>query len=782
MSRLLLAADSRFHVRLARKQLPEVSTCIFSGQTRNVEEIPARIYTEHSSILMRIQLLSKTRGKRLGRRHFAGMAASMVLGSLFLSLIAGCGGSSSSNNTVASVTVHPTTISLVAGQVVTITALAVNASNNPVNTTFTFNSSNTNVATISPGGLVCGGVWDSLFVVCNDTDRLGNPVGGTATITATAKGVSSGPITVSVHPSVTSVTVDPVGGCFSIAQTHQFTAHAFHNATEITSQVGNFTWAPSDFTVVSLDANGLATAHTPGITGIVASVGSTTSPAVSFKSCMPVTIVLHINGDPAGVPTENVILNAADTKTIQADMVDELGTVTPNAPVKILSNNSTVATISGTTLTAVSPGGAGLQAVCAPPTCGNGINTPIYSNLFGVTVAGNSPITTTVYATSSFPPPAGTSSTLIPIDISKTPPTAGTAINLPGVPNSIVFDRAGVRAFIGTSAGLAVLDANANTVSLATPIPIGKVLAVSNDGTKALISNSANDPTTGAPIDPFPSEQRLWVFDQAASTITTFVVPGVVSATFNEDGFRAYAVGKGDINNANTGNVAVFSPLLTLVTQTVPAANNVNKDVVTLPSGPFVYLVNSTGLRAIATCNNVTQAAPLPTNSTAIQLVGSVKNSNAIIAMDATGLDVETVTTSAPAAPFAITPANCQENVSYSNQFIDFGLGAITARQLLVASNGSHVVVLPTGINKVLSAVPVPGGALANITLPAGATEALSGAMPPDGNTVWVGTAGTNSVDRINLLTNADDFQLPMTFKKSDGSAAPPNLVAIRPK
>ncbi|MBZ5505400.1 MAG: hypothetical protein LAO78_07930 [Acidobacteriia bacterium] len=732
---------------------------------------------------MRIQLLSKTRGKRLGRRHFAGTAASMALGVLFLSFVAGCGGSSSSNkNTVASVTVIPATISLVAGEVVTIRAAAVNASNNPVNTTFTFNSSNTNIATISPAGLVCGGVWDSLFVVCNDTDPLGNPVAGTATITATAQGVSSGPVSVSVHPSITSVTVEPVGGCFSIAQTHQFKAHAFHNATEITSQIGSFTWTPSDFTVASIDANGLATARGPGLTGVVASVGTTTSPAVFFKGCMPVLIVLHINGDPAGVPTESVTLNTADTKTIQADMVDELGTVTPNAPVKILSNNSTVATVSGTTLTAASPGGAGLQAVCAPPTCGNGINTPIYSNLFGVTVNGTSPITTTVYAASSFPPPAGTSSTLVPIDISKTPPTAGTAINLPGVPNSIVFDRAGARAFIGTSAGLAILDATANTVSLATPIPIGKVLAVSSDGTKVFISNSANDPSTGAPIDPFPSEQRLWVFDQAASTITTFIVPGVTAATFDEDAFRAYAVGKGDINNSNNGNVAIFSPLLTLVTQTVPGINNVNKDVTSLPSGPFVYVANSTGLLAIATCNNVVQATAPPTNSSTIQLVGSVKNSNAFIAMDATGLDVETVTTSAPAAPFTITPANCQENVSYSNQFIDFGLGAITARQLLVASNGQHVVVLPVGINKVISAVPVPGGALANISLPAGATEALSGVMPPDGNTVWAGIAGTNSVDRINLLTNADDIQLPMTFKKSDGSAAPPNLVAIKPK
>jgi len=47
--------------------------------------------------------------------------------------------------------------------------------------------------------------------------------------------------------------------------------------------------------------------------------------AVNFKTCMPVLIVLHINGDPAGVPTESATLNVTETKTIQADMVDELG-------------------------------------------------------------------------------------------------------------------------------------------------------------------------------------------------------------------------------------------------------------------------------------------------------------------------------------------------------------------------------------------------------------------------------------------------------------------------
>src|SRR5262249_36849617 len=156
------------------------------------------------------------------------------------------------------------------------------------------------------------------------------------------------------------------------------------------------------------------------------------------------------------------------------------------------------------------------------------------------------------------------------------------------------------------------------------------------------------------------------------------------------------------------------------------------------------------------TCNNVQQGLTPPTNSGTIQLVGSVKNANTIVAMDSAGLDVETVTTSALSPPVTITPANCQGNVSYSNQFINLGVGPVTARQLLVASNGSHAAVFPVGLNKVLTAVPAPGGVVFAIPLPAGATEAVSGGMTPDGNTIWAGIAGTNSVDRINLNTGAD--------------------------
>jgi len=451
-------------------------------------------------------------------------------------------------------------------------------------------------------------------------------------------------------------------------------------------------------------------------------------------------------------------------------MVDELGAVTPNAPVTILSNNSTVATIAGTTVTAQSPGGAGLQAVCAPPSCGIGINTPIYSNLFSIFVAGTSPNTTTVYATSTFPNVPGSSIPLIPIDASKTPPVAGTPIFLPGFPNSLLFDRSGATGYIGTNNGLATLNTATNVVQLISPIPIGKVLAVSADGNQVIVSNAAIDSSTGNPIDPFPSEQRVWLFDKNNNTITTLILTGAVAANFDDDGFRAYVA-------ASNGNVYVLSPFLSA--QTI-SLGGVNRDVTQLPSGPFVYVANSAGLQAIATCNNAVQSTTPPTNSSNIQFVQSVRDSNMFVAVDSPGIDVESANVANLTPPTTITPANCPGIVNYTNNFFDFGIGAFTANQLLVGSSGLNIAVMPAGINKVLTLLN--GNTVGSVPLPAGATEALNGSLTPDGATLWVGVAGTNTVDRINLNTNADEVQIPMTFKKADGSPAPPNLVVIRPK
>jgi hypothetical protein len=701
--------------------------------------------------------------------------------------LAGCGGGgSSANNVVATVTVSPTSLSLNSGDVAQITATAQNSAKTNVSATFTFNSSNTSLVTVSSSGVVCAGVWDANFIVCNGKDASGNPLSGTANITVTAGGVTSSPTGVSVHPKVTSVMVDPVAGCTSSTQTLQFTAHACSslatphdssgpcapNAKEITSQVGSLAWTTVDTSVATVDTNGLVTAANPGVTGVVASASSVNSSAAPFRTCLPVRIRLHVVGDPPGSSTTSASMTQNQTLMLEADMDDENGVTKNSVTNVILSDLPAVASMSGTTLTASSFGGGGISAGCTPPACGNGINLPIYSNLFKVTVAGTSPATT-VYATSSFTPPSGTSPTLVPIDTSTG--TAGTAINLPGVPNSLVFAGSGSRAYLGTTAGLVTLDPAANAVSVVDPTISGKVLAVSPNGAKVIVSNAAKDPQ-GNVIQPVGPSQRLWVFDQSSNTTQTFVKPGAVAANIDTDGFRDYIV-----TNDGTGNIYVVSPALTLQTINI---GGTSADVASLASNDFIYVANSAGLEVIGTCNNVQQptANNPPTNSSTIQLVQPVANNEIIVAVDANGVDVETATVTPLTPPLVISAANCTPGITYSNQFLNFGIGPFTARQLLLASDGSRIVVLAVGNSNVLAAVPGATPSVATIPLAGGGTQALSGGMTPDGNTAWVGVAGTNTVDKLDLTMNTDTKQVATSFKKSDGSAAPPDIVAIRPK
>ena len=101
--------------------------------------------------------------------------------------------------------------------------------------------------------------------------------------------------------------------------------------------------------------------------------------------------------------------------------------------------------------------------------------------------------------------------------------------------------------------------------------------------------------------------------------------------------------------------------------------------------------------------------------------------------------------------PLTITPANCPGIVTYNNNFIDFGIGAFTARQLLVGSAGTHIAVLPVGLNKVLTVVNTNNVYSAGaVTLPAGATEALNGKLTPVGALCgWASREPTQWIESI---------------------------------
>jgi hypothetical protein len=537
------------------------------------------------------------------------------------------------------------------------------------------------------------------------------------------------------------------------------------------------TWQSTNTPVATIDTNGVLTARTPGLTGVFATNTNVSSSAVNFRACMPIEIRLHVPGDTPGNLTTSANITQGQTLTVEADFTDEKGFSQNSAPVTILSNNPVVATVSGSIISAPSFGGAGIIAVCTPPTCGGGVNNPVYSNLFSVTVPGTSPATT-VYATTTAAPPSGTTPSIIPIDTSKTPPAAGTAITLPGVPNSFVADAVGDIAYLGTDAGLVTLDMNGNTTTLVGANIKGVVLAVSRNGDSAIVAN--NQPPLG--------QQHVSIFNRPSSTFQDLFIDGAVSATYDTDGFKAYIT-------ANTGKVYVVSPANppNLTPVTLPAIGTSSGSIASLASDPFVFFANNPdGLDVIATCNDQKQASAPPTITSTIQLVGAVPNSNLIVAVDNTGVDIETVTVnsilSANPAPFTFNGTTCAPPVSYSNQFVDFNVGPFTAHQLLVPSNGtsstngSHIVVLPAGIPKVLVAIPGATGASAAQLTGSGATEAFSGGLTPDGNILWVGVGGSNTVDEISLTSNKDMVQIAPAFKKADGTTATPDLVVVKPK
>ncbi len=174
----------------------------------------------------------------------------------FLSLLTACGGSSTSTPAVATITLSPTTISLNEGDVAGLSATAQNSTGGTIAADITFTSSNSGIASVSTGGLVCGGVWDANFINCKTTN--GQAGVGQVTITATSGGATA-TATVYVHLKVDRVVVNPLNGCTSASQVVPVTASAYSTSApgcsqsapcDITNTVGPISFSSNDLTIV----------------------------------------------------------------------------------------------------------------------------------------------------------------------------------------------------------------------------------------------------------------------------------------------------------------------------------------------------------------------------------------------------------------------------------------------------------------------------------------------------------------------------------------------------
>jgi hypothetical protein len=707
-----------------------------------------------------------------------------------LFLIGGLGGCSSSSpvHTVtypvpASITISPAPYaSMEIGTYQSFTPSVLSAAKASITEPVNYQSSNTAVLTVANNGLACAGSWDSLSspAICTPGPT------GVAQVTANAQGVSSPATIVYVHQHIDKVVVTflptpnqplPPNPCYSVGQTADYQAQAFSNGVDITATVGVFGWQTSVTNVATVNISDPAllagqvevTAKVPGLTPLFATIGNANSLPINFITC------------PVQAITLAVTTATSTSRTITPTVFDTLGNQIVGVPLTWSSSNSGSVSVSaaGGASASSTGGGATIIASCTPPTCNSGIlpSVPIYPEnvvtLFVPTTGTSPSAAATVYVSSDG---CGTIdncfSTVVPITAPAN--TLGNFINLPATPNSMVFDGQGSTAYIGTDSGrfgtvgLALVSTSDNAVNQLVSVP-GKVLAVSPDGSKVIISDtSAED-----------GPNHVFVLDTATNTSPTFQITGATAAAFSPDSLKAYIV-------AGT-NLYLYSKVDGL--RTIPLSAPAN-DVAFLSEGAFAYVAGGSpsAVSVWRTCDGGNaDTVSVPVVPTFIQtLPGAAKlltppsdtpNTFHLLAVAPPDMDIIGVNTT----PSGCTPPLSDEPVSSFN----LGQGNFVATQLIISQNGSTAYVIASNVSSVLvfniagqtsSTVPLSGNAMP-----------LSAALTPDGTLLYVG-ANDGTVHVVNTLAGGDVQQIsfPEGLCKNSaglpfGNTCNPDLIAVKP-
>jgi hypothetical protein len=629
---------------------------------------------------------------------------------------------------------------------------------NVTNATVAWSSGNTSLLTPSttlPSGyacvtgfqgctLLCAGTWDSANIDC--IPPASGTAGGPITVTAQS-GAATGTVTVYVHPKVDKLVVNSApGGCVSLGGRTQLSATAYSGGTVLPSSgpgdiIGPIFWQIANANVATFTAtnpNGVLTTVAPGGTTIVASIrpglpvnGSTPAPSISspptsFLTCPISSIHVYVSG---GAATSTTIAPTG-TSQLAADVFDSNGTLITSAPIRFFSSQPGAATVSttGGLVTGVAAGTSSVTAACSGTGCNIGL-PPIYSNVVTASVTGST--STTVYAA------ANGSTSLTPISGGS----LGTAITLPNAANSILFNRAGTKAYIGSASGVMIFDPVANTVSVLPGTPIGQVIGISPNGNLLVTFNSSGNVV------------QILDVSSATSTITdsSFSVGAVPRVDFSPDSEKAFIT-------AGTTLYSFTSATSPLVPVALSAVAN---DVSFLPQGSFAYLAGgaASAITVRTTCDN--SQADSKTVPGTPQLISTLPDGTRVVAADPPGVDVIALSTTNVGCPPPL--------VDSAPTSTSFGLGTFTSQQLLVLPNSSKAYVvsnLPQLLVYDLVANTASTVSLANAASPLNAGYTL------DSSTLYVG-GSDNALHVINTSTGADSAPISLSFT--------PNLLAVRP-
>jgi hypothetical protein len=668
------------------------------------------------------------------------------------------------------------------------TASPKNNKDTAITTPVSFLSSNTAVLTIASNGLACAGTWDSVTTpqICTP-----GPV-GVAQVTATSHGVSSPPTTVYVHQHIDKIVINPVpgqtppsGNCFSKGQAFNYQATATSGPLDITASVGPFAWQSVNATVASLavptnttPVPGLVVgevqvvANVPGLTSLFVSNSNVTSLPLDFVTCPVQSITLGV----VEGSSNNINVTSGTAKTLTATVLDTQGNTITGLPLTWSSSNPTTVVVSSEGgVSTPKAGGGNVVASCTPPTCNIGSKPllPIYpAGAVNVVVAPATTTTTTttptVYVSSTgvSSSPAnncatatGCTSLLIPIDTPND--TVGSPVGLPSTPNSLVFDRQGAKAYMGTdfsffgSRGLMV-------VTVATPPTVsefrsvtGRVLTVSPDGKKVILSGADPNavPVPGSNTPPPPTQ--VIVFDTGGGTGTTLPITGATAADFSPDNLKAFIAAGSSLYVYSTQDTLKKIPL------TAPATA-----VSFSPEGAFAFVAGGSTTSAVtawSTCgltsgliNDVVLPAPASflqalgrdaLNLTAPPTFNTATTTTAVLAVDSPGIDLFRVSRA---------PQGCSSTASNgAATSFNLGQGSFVPTQLIVSQDGSSAFVIVSDraavlvfniFNQTSSAIPMSGDAIP-----------VRASLTPDGSRLYV--AATDGQIHILDTQNGSDIQ-----------------------
>lgn len=390
--------------------------------------------------------------------------------------------------------------------------------------------------------------------------------------------------------------------------------------------------------------------------------------------------------------------------------------------------------------------------------------------------------------------------------------SAGAGTPMPTSPNSILFDSAGDKAFVGSDYGAAVINP-ANFGTSTSPFTglgtvTGTVLAVSNDGSTAVFSDTLHTPN------------QVYVVNAANSSslsATSLNISQAVTAAFSPDNLKTFIAG-----NSGT-SLYIYSPVQALQGPGLqgPGSNpqlslsGPAKAIAFSPSGAIAFVAeaaangNQANLTAFNNCNNqiAAPAVALPQDPLFMKVLpglhlegrdsfgNTIPDGTHILVLDATGFDILTAVIFPPAAG-----TSCPQTLNFiSNpnppnaavaQRVELGHGTIQPINFFVSSDGTQLYVPVIGSASILVYDFSAGTVTSGIELVGNATP-LSADISADAYTIVV--AGSDGLlhEVSTGLGGSDQFQvsfpnLPDYLNGFCAITTPQNpcslnLIAVRP-